>query len=724
MKNQKTVAVCAGAALLLGAASCARQTKEAAKEKTAFQVSTEWRPTQDARPDIAIVYGFGNEKSFADRLKSWSDRGYTTHFMTGIAWGGCEAYFSGEWDGKEHLDEGQISEEGDSITHGWRYGPYVVPSLNYVKFFQERIIAPVIDAGVDAIYLEEPEFWAKSGYSDGFKREWQDYYGFPWRDQALSIENTYLSNKLKYQLYFRALNEVFKYAKEYGKTKGMDVRCYVPTHSLVNYSQWNIISPEASLASSPYVDGYIAQVWTGTARETTFYNGLEKERVFENAFLEYGSMESMTRPTGRKTFFLTDPIEDGDIDWEDYKTNYEATFTAQLLYPQIADYEVMPWPDRVYESAHKTCATCEERTTIPRFYSAQLQVMVNSLNDIPLSDNKVSGSQGIGVLMANSMMFQRYPNHKGYEDVQFSHFYGQTLPLLKRGIPVSIVHIENTGFPDTWKDLKVLVMSYSNMKPLDPAGHQYIAQWVKDGGALLYTGKDNDPYQLVMDWWNTGDNHYKAPSEHLFEQLGLTPAPQTGTYPVGKGTVYVLREEPKDFVMKPNNDAAYFATVQKAFAGTLETKNSLYLERGNYIIAAVMDESVSAEPLVLTGSFIDLFDPTLPVLQTKTINPGEQAYLYNLSQIKDKSKPTVVCGGARIYQEASKKGSYSFVAKGPIGTYNVMRIYLPQQPKEVKITATGNSNISQDSNTWDEASHTYLAKFENSPEGVAVAINY
>ena len=63
----------------------------------------------------------------------------------------------------------------------------------------------------------------------------------------------------------------------------------------------------ASLASLPCVDGYIAQVWTGTSREPNFFDGRKRERVFETAYLEYGSMESMTAPTGRKMFFLTDP---------------------------------------------------------------------------------------------------------------------------------------------------------------------------------------------------------------------------------------------------------------------------------------------------------------------------------------------------------------------------------------------------------------------------------
>ena len=697
------------------------------REKTTFQTSGQWKPVTDVRADVTIVYGASDRRgmTFEERVQSWRDRGYITHFMTGIAWGSYQDYFTGSWDGKSHLDEGQVTVKGDTIWHG-RMVPYLVPTMNFLKYMKEIHIKRVIDAGIDAIHLEEPEFWMRAGYSDAFKREWQEYYGFPWRPQHESPENTYLSNKLKYHLYYRALNDVFTYAKEYGKSKGMNVRCYVPTHSLVNYSSWQIVSPEASLASLPCVDGYIAQVWTGTSRESTYYNGVRKERVFENAFLEYGSMESMTRPTGRKMFFLTDPIEDWPRDWVDYKKNYQATFAAQLLYPMIAHYEVMPWPDRIYEGLYKTCADCDTKEKIPRFYSTQMQVMINTLNDMPLSDNKVSGSHGIGVLTSNSLMFQRFPTHAGYEDPQFSNFYGQTLPLLKRGIPVSTVHIENVSYPDTWKGLKVLVMSYSNMKPMKQEFHQYIAQWVKDGGVLIYCGQDIDPYQTVMEWWNSDGNTYQAPSQHLFALMGLASStPETGEYACEKGKVYVIREEPKNFVMNADNDKTYFITVQKAFetapnTGKLETKNSLYLERGPYIITSVMDESVSADPLTLKGVFVDLFDPTLPVLREKTIRPGEQAFLYNVQQVKNRKKPVVLCGASRVYNEVSKKGFYSFVAKSPIDTDNVTRVYLPKKPKDVKVKNPAGELITNAEHSWDETSNTCLVKFENDPDGVSV----
>ena len=711
--------------------------RDVSKEKTAFQTSGQWKPVTDVRADVAIVYGAGDRPArdgrpamtFEERVQTWRDRGYTTHFMTGIAWGNYQDYFTGEWDGKWHLDEGQKTVKGDTIWHG-RMVPYIVPSLNFIEYIKQKHVKRVIDAGIDAIHMEEPEFWMRAGYSDAFKREWEEYYGFPWRPQHESPENTYLSNKLKYHLYYRALDEVFTFAKEYGKSKGMNVRCYVPTHSLVNYSSWQIVSPEASLASLPAMDGYIAQVWTGTSREPTYFDGLKKERVFENAFLEYGSMESMTRPTGRKMFFLTDPIEDWPRDWVDYKKNYQATFSAQLLYPMIADYEVMPWPDRIYEGLYKTCDTCTTKERIPRFYSTQMQVMINTLNDMPRSENKVSGSHGIGVLMSNSLMFQRFPTHDGYDDPQFSNFYGQTLPLLKRGIPVSTVHIENVGYPDTWKDLKVLVMSYANMKPMKAEYHQFIADWVKNGGVLVYCGKDIDPYQTVMEWWNSDGNSYKAPSQHLFELMKLgTDTPGTGEYACGKGKVYVIREEPKEFVLNANYDSNYFETIKKAFettpnGGQLETKNSLYLERGPYMIAAVMDESISNDPMTLKGVFIDLFDPALPVLTEKSVIPGEQAFLYNVEFIKGKSKPAVLCGASRIYDEVSKRGFYSFVAKRPLETNNVSRVLLPKKPSEVVVKNPAGEVITNAEHAWDDTSGTCLLKFENDPDGILVEIKW
>ena len=697
--------------------------------RTTFQTAQRWKPTTDVRADAVMCYG--TRTDLEERVKSWRERGYVTHFMTGIAWGEYQDYFNGRWDGKKHLDEGQVALNNDSVGHGYMI-PYIVPTLNYIRYFKETQIKRVIDAGIDAIFLEEPEFWARSGYSDAFKREWKAYYGTEWKAQHLSPENTYLSNKLKYQLYYRALNEVGTYAKEYGRTKGLNVRVYVPTHSLLNYSQWRIVSPEASLASLDCIDGYIAQVWTGTSREPNYYNGVKKERVFETAFLEYGCMESMTAPTRRKVFFLTDPIEDRPRDWQDYKRNYQATFTAKLLYPRNNNYEVMPWPDRIYEGLYRTSPHSDQRERIPRFYSTQMQVMINTLNQMPLSmKNRVSGNQGISVMMANSLMFQCGPTHfNNYYDPQLSNFYGLALPLLKRGVPVGITHLENVGYAETWNDVKVLMMTYSNMKPLDPAAHEHLAQWVRNGGVLVYCGRDNDPYQRVEEWWNTRGRHYEAPSDHLFESLGIRPSGDRADYKVGRGHVYVLRQDPKEFVMQTEGDVDFLSVVKRAYehsakAGRLKWKNHFYLERGVYTLLSVMEGEgpVADHDVTLKGEYIDLFDPELPVLHEKTVSPGEQAFLIDLKKVKQRSLPQVVATAARVSDEVRTEDSYRLTVKSPIETTNSMCVLLPAEPKTVKVTnAQGESQACRQ--RWEKGSRILHLSFENHPDGIRVELSW
>jgi hypothetical protein len=697
------------------------------REKTAFQTGQQWMPEIDVNADIAIVYGVQDRPglSFEERIASWADRGYQTHFMTGIAWGHYKEYFSGEWDGQSHWDAGQVDRSGDTIWHNKGTVPYIVPVDSYIKYFKEEIIAKVIDAGITSIYLEEPEFWARAGYSESFRREWKKYYGSDWKPQHESADNAYLSNKLKYQLYYNAIDQVSGFAKAYGKQKGLDIKVYIPTHSLVNYASWEIVSPEASLASLPGIDGYIAQVWTGTSREPTYYNGILKERVFENAFLEYGSMESMTEPTGRKMFFLTDPIEDWPRDWADYKNNYQATFIAKLLYPQIANYEVMPWPERIYTHKYKLASGSEE-ALIPRFYSTQMQVMIHALNHMPLSSNKVSGSKGIGVLMSNSLMFQRFPEFEGYSNPQFSNFYGLALPLLKRGIPLKTVHMENLSYSSSLDEIQLLLMSYSNMKPSQEAEHTYIAEWVKGGGVLVYCGKDDDLFQQVSGWWNTDSLDYSVAADHLFDLLDINYSSDKTRYQVGEGVVYLLRENPKDFLETAANDKSYVELIASAYGddtdvGGLVFKNDFHLTRGNYEIVAVLDENENQNPFVMEGLFIDLFDPEVPVINRKVTGPGEQAFLFNLENFKHENKASVLAAACRIENEIQTKGVYNFRCRAPLNTTNVMRIYLPREPKRVRLKAEGKGTVSC-SQIWDQTSKTLFLSFENNPDGLDVQI--
>ncbi len=713
--------VLAWLALSLGAVIPAQSQQ---REKTSFQISDAWDSTYDVRSDIAMVYGVNDAGGdFEKRVESWRSKGYNVQFMTGIAWGQYQDYFTGKFDGKTHWDEGQVTAKGDTIWHG-RYVPYIVPTASFLRYMKTHV-KRAIDAGVTAIYLEEPEFWSRAGYSASFKQAWQTYYGSPWRPQHESPEATYLSAKQKYHLYYEALKDVFTYAKKYSDSAGKKVKCYVPTHSLINYATWHIVSPEASLANLSVIDGYIAQVWTGTSREPVFFNGVRKERVFENAFLEYGCAESMTRPTGRKIYFLTDPIEDRRQTWDDYKRNYQATFTAQLLYPSVADYEVMPWPRRIYKGKFRVENNGTPQPISPE-YATQMQVMVNSLNDMPVSSNVINGSGGIAVLLSNSIMFQRFPVHQGYSDSMLSNFYGMALPLLKRGVPVELVHMENLATPAALKNVHVLVMSYANMKPMEPLVHSQLAQWVKGGGSIVYIGSDADPFQSVREWWNTGSNNFATPSQHLFQLLGLGRTPTAGEHAVRKGRIVIIKQDPKELVMATNADGEFVAAVKKAYEHNgrrFEEKNYFLLQRGPYDIAAVMDEALSAKPLTVKGPVIDLFDPQLPVLAEKKVAVGQQAFLYNLSRIREKKPFAVLASASRVYNEKLTANTYSFTVKSPSGTTNAMRILLPAKPRSIKLSRMSGEELTANKTEWDAATHTLLLCFANSSEGIHVQLN-
>ncbi len=693
------------------------------EEKTVFQTARPWIPALDLRSDVAIVYGVN--PSFGERVQSWRERGYGIHMMTGVAWGGYQEYINGEFDGENHMDEGQVERGGEMIMHGPGV-PYMVPSESYIEYLKS-LIRRAIDEGVSAIHLEEPEFWNRAGYSEGFKREWEAYYEEAWQPQHQSPEATYRSAKLKYHLYFRALKKLFLYAKEYSESKGQRVECYVPTHTLINYSAWQIVSPESSLADLPGMDGYIAQVWTGTARTPVIYQGVERERTFENAFLEYGSMVAMTEPTDRRVYFLTDPIEDNpNHTWEDYKKNYEATFTAQLLYPSIAHYEVMPWPSRIFTGTYPKEGT-SERQGIPAPYATEILTLINALNEMPESSNKIPGTQGIGVLLSDTMMFQRFPTHEDYTDPRLSNFYGMALPLIKRGVPVKLVQMENLLQENTLEEIDVLIMSYANMKPLQAEYHQRIGDWVKNGGGLIYIGRDDDSFQRIREWWNQGEYDYQAPSQHLFDILGVEEKEQAVN--CGDGVVFIQRMDPKELVMDQGNAgllSRWAASClrrlkdQGASVDVWKTKNHFHLRRGAYDIVAVFDESVSEKSYSVEGPVIDLFDPGLRVYEEKSIEPDQRAFLLNLNRV-EKEPPCLLASASRASEIHQDEKRFRLTMKGPAETQGIARFLLERKPEKTQASVADGRRIEL-APAWDEETKTLLVRYPNHPDGVEIVI--
>jgi hypothetical protein len=559
-------------------------------------------------------------------MASWRQHGYRTQFMTGSAWGNYEDYIAGRFDGKPHADEGQADGTGETIWHHEGV-PYMVPTPSFVDYLTS-LTRRAVDAGAEAVYLEEPEFWSRAGYSEGFKRLWQAEYGETWQRPDSSPDAFWRSSKLKYALYRRTLGQVFKSAKAYATAKGKSLSCYVPTHSLLNYSQWGIVSPETSLMDLPDCDGYIAQVWTGTARTPNRYRGVKRERTFETAYLEYATMAAMTAPTGRTVYFLADPVEDDPgHTWDDYRQNYERTIVASLMFTGVSNYEVMPWPSRVYLNDYP--AGCYgvpgAKCKIPAAYAAELKNVITSLHDMEQPDCKWEAGPGdVAVLVSDTMMFQRGSPWCG--DSCFDEFYGLALPLVKHGIPARMVVLEQVLNQRVFEGTRVLLMSYEHMKPMRPEYNARLAEWVRMGGVLMLYGGDSDPFNKAREWWNIGGGAAGSPRLDLLRHLGIEDKISTGMTGVGKGHVLVSGISPAHFARETAGPELLMQDVRSAYSATgreLKTTNTIVLRRGKYTIAAVLDESVSTAPTCLKGQYRDLFTPGSDIVRDPIVRPGE-----------------------------------------------------------------------------------------------------
>jgi hypothetical protein len=714
------------------------------EERLNFQSGDPWTPRINLNADAAMVYGIGPK--LPGLVSSWRDHGYIVDLMTGVAWGGYQDYLDGKFDGANHWDQAQTDSAGKRLLHGGNpMVPYISPGEDYGRYLSSGV-QRALDLGVQAVFLEEPEFWARSGWEENFKREWKTYYHEDWRAPDSSPDAQYRTSKLKYYLYRRALAQVFDFVAAYGKAHGRDIPCYVATHSLINYANWRIVSPESSL-----IDvggrGYIAQVWTGTARTPNVYDGQRKERTFATAYLEYGAMQNLVRASGRRVWYLNDPIEDNPYHtWEDYRTNWQSTLTASLLQPEVWRYEVMPWPQRVFNGRHPATALDAQKyahqlnpiptggshsapsaapdvplASIPSDYATELQTVIAALGDMKQTDVRwqVAGTRNVGILVSDTMMFERAAPRPS--DQYLGSFYGLALPLVLRGAPVDPVQIESSTAPGFLNRYKVLFLTYEGQKPPTPTFHTALTQWVREGGALVVLDNDDDPYNAVREWWNTAPNSYKTPREHLFAQLGIPPD-GSGLFHIGRGIVLSERVSPAALTYQAdggNTVRGFARQAAEAVHLPWSETNALVLHRGPYIIAAGLEDSIpNAAPVTLHGRFVDLFNADLPVRNSVTLAPGTRDLLVDLAY-NATPLPRVVAASCEVREVRSTPRELTFTATGIADTTAAIRIQARRKPTSVSIAghALTPGDYAVDRNT-------ILLHFANSVDPVPIDIKY
>lgn len=749
--------------------------REKTEELTGYQEGAPFRKSIDLQCDFVMVYG--TDQTMPQRIQEYREQGYVIHLMTGIAWGEYQDYLNGEWDGREHWDEAQTDRRGNRISHNPTV-PYMVPTISFTNYLIDRLKIAV-DAGVEALHLEEPEFWNYGGYSAAFQREYGIFYKEPWQPPHTSLDIRYKTSRLMAYLYGRAVNRISSELKEYSMTRyGKNIPFYVPTHSLVNYTQWKIMSPEAALIDIPTVDGCIAQIWTGTSRTGNVYEGCYRERTFETAYLEYGVMQELVRGTGRRMWFLHDPIEDRPkYHWESYRENYLKTVTASFLHPEISRYEICPWPHRVFDGVYpriqpkiavkdESSVPAPDGKPIPQSYATLLSSIIQLCGDMDQDEYSYDGFyDGIGLFMSDSGLFQRsFPDGiaaqgfanllkdsaiedagstfqpddervsrmmeeiqsdkaKLYDYIQsgaFPQFFAMSLPLLKYGLPIQLVQLDNISrFADYLNHYKVLILSYEYIKPASPDINASIASWARQGGHLIYIGDGSDPFHNIDSFWKKSG--YDTPAQHLFSLCGLPRDTHTGAHPVGDGSLNILPVTPAIISANKQESAEYRNYIQKVLAqyGILWTyQNDLTIRRGPYVISSVMQESCSDESKILTGLFADLLENDYKIIHQKEIHPNGNGILFDFSKIEG-CDTRIIGTSARIYEMDVTGDALHLKVKAADRIKVFMRLRLPKELKSVSAADEHNQPVPM-AMQWDAESQTVLLSYQSENQTLSV----
>ena len=739
--------------------------REKEEIKTGFQEIEPWSSEIDLQTDFVMVYGLN--ESLESRMQQYRERDYKVHLMLGCAWGNYKEYLCGKWDGKEHWDECQTDRNGNPILHGVDT-PYMVPTRSFIQYLTEHLCT-LIDKGITEIYMEEPEFWEAGGYSEAFKKEYLAYYGVDWEPPHTNINAKYRSSRLKAYLYGRLVRHLSRNIKEYGRKTGKEIHFYVATHSLVNYAQWKIMSPESRLLDVDEVDGFIAQVWTGTSGTGNVYEGHYKSRTFETAYLEYGIMQELVKGTDKEVWFLQDPVEDNpEHGWEEYEDKYKKTLTAALFWPDVDHYEVCPWPNRVFKGRYPRkvglaegmipTEDMEGAKNIPDTYATFLASMIQTLGDMTKGENETE-KDAVGVFLADSCMYQRtYPDHvehhgqkinlSGMEDwmnrlifqkeeerqlllsmekmeyaykecCAFPDWFGLTLPLLKYGLPIQPVYFDHmVRYDEYLRKYRYLILSYEFMKPESEEFHHKLVEWVKQGGTLFYIGKDFDPYNYLQEWWQKF--FCDTPAQHLFAEFGMDKEPANGCYRIGEGNVLVWNEVPALLSVNEAIADKYRNWIREGLKmGGYHWKmcNYLSVRRDPYIVIASMQESDMGSVYTKEGLFVDLYEDKYPVVERVLVEPGQEKLLFDLEKIKEDVR--IIATAARIENMVCENGQLSIEAKAIDHIQVNMRIRLPGKPEDLCAHTESGKNMELQS-VWDEKSRTVLLSYRSNNEKVYI----
>ncbi len=654
-----------------------------------FHATNAWRAAHAPSARTIVLHGFN--ETLAQRAATWQQAGYAVQAQLPLAWGNYLDFLTGTWNGTSHFDEIQLRADSTEIEHTDGVY-YFVPSAAYRDYIKKKIEL-AIEAGGEALRLEQPIFWSAAGYSDGFKREWESFYETPWEAPQQNAAAQFQAEQLKFEMELRAVADLLAHAKSYAQSTNRAVKVYVTTLSALQYAHESKVGPQAELLYIPECDGVIGHVPAHVPE--TRYADAKRARAFESAWFDFGLFAQASRGHEKELVFS---FEAGNAKtWNERKHILHAQFVAALFYPECARYEWQTPVEQIFKAAPSSATLASmnggENTARTPLNEAALQTLVlqNVLARLPQDAPQLeAGERGVGVLMSDALTLQRAAPEANEHEL--SSFFGIALPLLKHGIPVQPLLLENLSRPGYLTGYKTLFLSYRAMKPQQPKWHERLATWVKTGGTLIFIDDDKDAFNHAPGWWREPSYNLARPAEHLFQTLGLNNGANPGRNKAGMGSLIYINANPAQYALSAAGPDSVLALLAAAMPHGRQVKQQNYfkLQRGAYVAAVAFAETASSTALALQGDWLDLLEPNLPRLTAKTIAPGEVALLFDLSR-RDSTRAQVLATSALIVEEQFEATRYSFTANGPAQQLMRMVVALPFTAAPVVATHAENA---------------------------------
>jgi len=338
-------------------------------------------------------------------------------------------------------------------------------------------------------------------------------------------------------------------------------------------------------------------------------------------------------------------------------------------------------------------------------------------DDIPFEEMDFEGSKALMEDIAGDKDYfydfiQRHP---------YPNLFGQALPLLKYGLPVQPILLENVGrYEGYLNEYDNLILSYEHIKPEKESLNLAIAKWVKDGGTLFYIGDGDDPYHGIESWWKAAGYH--DPAEHLFEELGLPRDLADGTYAVENGKLCYWKISPARLCLTKEIAEQYRSWIKENLKGAeWEYTNNMTLHRGPYIISVSMAES-TGETKEFHGLYADMYENDYKIITEKKVGPDQNAILFDFAKIEGE-KVRIVGTSARIYRLDVEETKAEFTMKAADKVKVFTRLRLPKPVTSCMAVDETGEKVDM-TWSWDEISQTAVFSYESINREVTVTVKF